>query len=825
VLPRGMSRRALVPLLVAWLAACGGDNQPPSLTIVPDQQVVVGESLVLVVTASDPDGDRLTFSAEGLPEVAQLTPRSKEEAVLTYSPSITDTQPGGRRYAVTLEVADGNGGVASQAFGLVVYPAFGVPTFDLPSGVVLNLAQEPDLSLNIIIKDDDSTDVDIAMTEAPEGAKLQRSGSKAALFHWRPDDAQRLVAVHRAVFTAQDESHPATTFILTLVLLNPEKQSGCPGTPPTVSHHAPADASTGGSLSLALAATDADSKVRAVSVFWTRGDPEGAYQEAPLVRVSDDAPTWSADLDTGSPDAGGTLVHYYFATTDNDDPTGVACDQTSRTPKSGWFTAAVYPSGASSDVCVDDDDEPDDNPGAAPTVTTGTYPGRRICGAEADVARVAASAGAQVSATIRYESAQGSLSLRLIDASGATLASGATSDPGVVTARLEQAPGDVFVEVSATDQTTRLGYALEIGLGVVQCEPDALEPNDSVADARSIDLGSFDDLRICSGEVDVFRVGTSPGQSLRFSVAFDARYGDLDMELRGADGTTVLGTAASAKSVEELTYTSPGGGDVFVRVYGVDGASNGYTLSVEDLGSGPLACPSDALGDNRSWEDAVAIFQGVYEGFTVCAGAPDWFAVDLNGGETLDILTEGTDGAAAPSIAIYTDPTGAPVASSSVGSDGLSDASYTIGGVGRLYYAVETSATVTGYAILQDVTDPGGACQPDRLEPNGAGAPIALGPGITTWLRLCDDADVDAFSVEVPPFTVVTIITGHVAGRGYTDLRLLGATGSELSTAVDQQDGAYIEVLVESGGLVTLQVEPFEIPAGGLGYDLAIFFD
>ncbi|TNF30238.1 MAG: hypothetical protein EP329_13905 [Deltaproteobacteria bacterium] len=820
-----MFRSALVPLLVASLAACGGDNQPPSLTIIPDQQVVVGDSFALVLTASDPDGDRLTFSGEGLPEGAQLTPRSRDEAVLTYSPSITDTQPGGRRYAVTIEAADGNGGVARQSFGLVVYPAFGIPTFDLPSGVVLNLAQESDLSLAITIKDDDSTDVDIAMTEAPEGAQLQRSGAKTALFHWRPDDDQRLVAVHRAVFSAQDESHAPTTFILTLVLLNPEKQSGCPGTPPTVSHHVPADATSNGSLPLNLTASDADSKVRVVSVHWTRGDPEGAYQEVPLTRDSSDGPGWGGNVDVGAPASGGTLVHYYFTTTDNDDPTGVACDQTSRTPKSGWFTAAIYPSGTSTDTCVDDGSEPDDNPGAAPTLTIGTYSGRRMCGAEADVARIADSAGGQVSATIRYEAAQGSLGLRLVDASGTTLVVGDASDAGVATARLDQAPGDVFVEVSANDQATRLGYTLEIGFGVVQCEADALEPNDTVAAARAVALGTYEDLRICSGEADVFRVATSPGQTLRIAASFDARYGDLDMELRASDGTTVLATAASARSIEELTYTSPSGGDVFVRVYGVDGASNGYTLSVEDLGSGPLACPSDALGDNRRPEDAAVIFGGVYEGFTVCSGAPDWFAIDLNGGETLEVLTEATDGGAAPTVAIYTDPTGTPVASSTTGSDGLADAAYTLGGQGRLYYAIETTAATSGYAMLQEVTDPVGACQPDRLEPNGAGSPRALDPGITTWLRLCDNNDVDAFAVDVPPFTVLTLITGHAPGQGYADLRLLGPNGAELSTAVDQQDGAYIEVLVESGGTVTVQVEPFEIGANGMGYDLAVFFD
>ncbi len=199
---------ALAPLLALALAfgGCADDNRAPSLALLLDQQVVVGETLRVVLTASDPDGDRLTFGVRGLPKGAQVTPRAAQEAVLVWSPLITDTQPGGRRYELDVEVDDGRGGKASQRVGLVAYPTFGVPTFDLPAGVVLNLAEDDALELLVEVKDDDSTEVDLQMTEGPAGARLQLADKKIAHFYWEPDDEQRKVAVHRAIFSARDES-------------------------------------------------------------------------------------------------------------------------------------------------------------------------------------------------------------------------------------------------------------------------------------------------------------------------------------------------------------------------------------------------------------------------------------------------------------------------------------------------------------------------------------------------------------------------------------------------------------------------------------------
>lgn len=822
-----LPRAALCALAAALAAgACGDDNHPPSLGILLDQQVVVGDSLSLVVTAKDDDGDKLDFSAKGLPPGAQLTQRAPSEAVLSYSPVITDTQPGGTRYDVTIEASDGRGGVARQRFGLIVFPAFGVPSFELPSGVVLNLADTDDLELFVTVKDDDDTDVEIDLDEAPDGATLERRGAKSALLHWRPSDAQREVAVYRAILSAHDGAHAPVTHVLTIVLLHAEKQAGCAGTPPTVRHTVPADAAlAAGGFPIEVEATDLDSVVQGVTVHWAVGDGTGAFQAALLAREAQGSPVWRGAVGVPAPAAGGELVHYYFTATDNDDPTGIDCDQTSRTPKSGFYTAAVYPAGGADGVCADDGSEPDQDAASAPKVKPGTIAGRRLCGADTDVMRVAADAGDTVTATVRWEAAHGALTLALRDAAGQTVASDADGGDGELSARWVAGEAqDVAIVVTGARADARIAYAVDVGVDAVECADDPAEPDSSAGGAVRVTEGVYPDRRICPGDSDWAVLAVSPGEAVRIAVAFDAKYGDLDVELRDADGETVLATAASEKSVEELTYRPTRAQDVYVRIYGVAGAQNGYTLTVAGADVAGV-CPEDGLGDNHEAEGAVTLFEDVYEGFVTCSGAPDWFVVALNGGERLDLLAQTADGGPAVTIDVFEDPAAAPVASS-FQDDDISDVSYTLPGEGALWYRVTTGAATQGYALLQDVTDPPGGCAPDRFEPNGLGAPAAVEPGIYTWARLCGDADVDVYAFEAAPYSLVTVITGHATGGGFTDVKVLAPDGHEVGSAIDEAYGAYVEVpLDEVGGTYRLVVEPYQVGAETLGYDFAIFVD
>ncbi len=75
-------------------------NSPPVLTAIVDQSVDEGNTLMLTLSATDPDADTLVFSATGLPGGATFVPETK-----TFQWSPDYTQSG--NYTIHFEVSDG----------------------------------------------------------------------------------------------------------------------------------------------------------------------------------------------------------------------------------------------------------------------------------------------------------------------------------------------------------------------------------------------------------------------------------------------------------------------------------------------------------------------------------------------------------------------------------------------------------------------------------------------------------------------------------------------------------------------------------------------
>ncbi len=818
---------ALAGLLA--LTACGDPNHPPSLALVEGRTLTVGDSLVLTLTATDPDGDPLTFTVDGLPAAAQVYPRSPTEAVLYWTPAITDTDPGGRRYDVLVRADDGRGGRAETTFALGVVAAEGAPAFKLPAGLVLNLAHESDLAMLVTVKDDDSVSVALALADAPAGARLDPEGNKTAYLYWKPDAAQRLTAVHRFVLTATDDAHPPVTHVLNVVLVNPELGAGCQGTAPLVLHDPPPDAALAdGPLTFDAHLSDADSLVAKALVRYSLSGPDGATQDLPLAPDPARPGVWTASLAPDALPLSGALVHYHLLVTDNDDPTGQACDRTTRFPKAGALTAAVYPPGAAPDACADDLAEPDATPAQAPTLPAGQPAARRLCGQDVDLTRITAPLGAQVLAQITRVPAHGPVRVRLLDDANQPLDE-AAGDAPVLTVRGQGDGAARFVEVAGLSADARLGYTLTVAVEQGACPADAHEPNDAPAAATPLTpdpTGAVAqaDLTLCPGDVDWYSLALAAGDQLTLTLAFEHASGDLDLELRAADGVTVLASGAGASSTEAVTWVAPTATTVLARVFGPLDAANGYTL-VAQVTDAAAACQDDLLAPNAAANQAATLPQGLYPNLALCPGADDWFALDLNGGETLDVLVQAHDDAAFD-LAAFTAPGGAPVATGQTDADGVTWLSWQAPGPGRVTYRLAGASPSGGraYDLYQTVQDPPGPCQPDRLEPNDTPAAAAdLAEGVHTWLRLCGDADDDYVRIQAPPFSTLVAMTSHEAGQGYADLLLYGPDGQLVDETLDPADGAFLETLLPQGGVYLLRVQPFQ--ATHLPYDLGVFLD
>jgi len=818
---RDAYRLLMSVMAVAGLAACGDANDPPKLAQVGDQQVTVGETMRLPITATDANGDRLRFSVSGLPDGAEIAAVGRDTALLVWSPLITDTAPGGLRYDAAIEASDGQGVTSRLTLGIIVFPSFGTPSFSVPAGAVINLANQSSFSLPIVVKDDDSTDVTISMRESPNGARLVPDGRKSAWFSWEPSAAQREIGVHRAIFVA-DDGATRVEHVLSLILLNAEQQAGCEGSPPTIAHDPPGDRFNSNKISFAVQATDSQSKVQSVVVQWTRQDvslssgniTHGAF---PLTRPASDGEAWVGELDVGSLTSSGALVHYYIVATDNDDTTGFACDLAARYPKTGYFSAAVYPNGASPSACVNDGAEPDDTTASAPTLGSTLATGRRLCPSDVDVIRLATTAGDQVQINIRWGAAQGALAARLMDGNGTTVAAGASATPGVMNIALEDAAdAPLYLDLKPSLPGIRLSYTADIRVGVAPCNDDGAEPDSSVATAKTLSADTSVQQAICPGDADYFRFEVAEGSTYRLSLAFEHRAGDLDLELLGPDGQTVLARAASERSLEEIEQFASAGGTWYARVSGVGAASNGYFLSLS-AGS-ENSCGRDTMSPNQSVATAKALFQDIYENLTVCAGAADWYRVDLNGDEDLAILTlTNTGGPIA--IDVFSDPLASPIATATQDGEGFVEFQQTLTR-GRYYYRVSVSGGDANYDLLQEIEDPPGPCQPDRFDAN---EPAAIGSGIQTRLRLCQANDVDVFQFDLAPFTNFSALTSHSQNDG-TNLRLRGPGGGEVAAGGAYGDGTYLETTVEAGGVYTLEIKAASGTAP-VSYDLAVFWN
>ncbi|KKQ47170.1 MAG: RTX family of calcium-binding protein, partial [Candidatus Yanofskybacteria bacterium GW2011_GWC2_37_9] len=114
-------------------------NQPPILSAIGAKSVNENETLTFTVSATDANGDTLTYSASGLPSGATFNPNSR---IFSFSPSYT--QAGS--YLVTFSVSDGKGGTDSEIVTVTVANTNRAPmanagnnqTVTLPEGTTLS---------------------------------------------------------------------------------------------------------------------------------------------------------------------------------------------------------------------------------------------------------------------------------------------------------------------------------------------------------------------------------------------------------------------------------------------------------------------------------------------------------------------------------------------------------------------------------------------------------------------------------------------------------------------------------------------------------------
>ena len=232
--------------------------------------------------------------------------------------------------------------------------------------------------------------------------------------------------------------------------------------------------------------------------------------------------------------------------------------------------------------------EPNDAPGVATPFEGSGSLQARVCGRDdQDWFALDAQAGDLLTIRLEFRHAQGDLDLYLYNGDLEEIARSQSSDNDefiqLQVERSDRYTLQVFgYEGASADYTLLVRRNSDPG----DCDEDAYEDNDVPEDAQPLGEVRVVSGRVCTGDDDLFAVELPAGVILNASLAFTHDAGDLDLELLDAEGAS-LATSDSSTDGEFIRHAIEREGRYTARIFGYEGASNSYTLSLELEGLAP----------------------------------------------------------------------------------------------------------------------------------------------------------------------------------------------------------------------------------------------
>jgi hypothetical protein len=261
-------------------------NRPPVLATIPDRTTSEETLLTFSASATDPDGDALTYALEpGAPTGASINPAS---GLFMWTPSEVQ---GPATNVINVRVVD-NGTpplTDTKSFAVIVNEVNTAPLVVTPTGrtidelttlVVTNMATDADLPTNAL-----TFSLDAGF---PAGATID---STSGVFTWRPNEAQGPGVYDIAVRVTDDGEPPladARTFTVTVNDVN---------SPPLLAAIPDQTVHAGSELVIAASATDTDIPTNVLTFGLEPGAPGGAG-----IDPANGVFTWTP----GEADVGGT---------------------------------------------------------------------------------------------------------------------------------------------------------------------------------------------------------------------------------------------------------------------------------------------------------------------------------------------------------------------------------------------------------------------------------------------------------------------------------------------------------------------------------------
>jgi len=235
-------------------------NCPPQITPTGNQFVAETTPLQFNVTATDPDGQTPTLSAQGLPSGANFTNNGNGTGTFSWTPSFGAGN--GSPYSVIFTAHDGAVG-ASTTTSIVVSATNRPPVLAAIGNRTVNEAQL--LQFTVSATDPDGVIPSLSAQGLPAGATFVASGNGAGMFSWTPNHQAAASSPYSVTFTASDGALSDTEQVsITVVNVNRA---------PVLTAIGNRTVSEGQLLQFSVTATDPDGQIPTWSA---QGLPSGA---------------------------------------------------------------------------------------------------------------------------------------------------------------------------------------------------------------------------------------------------------------------------------------------------------------------------------------------------------------------------------------------------------------------------------------------------------------------------------------------------------------------------------------------------------------------
>ena len=211
---------------------------PPIITSIPPTEVNVGGSFLYSVIARDAEGDPLNYRLLEAPEGATISSTTGE---ISWTPAADQLG----QQVIVIEVSDGFGGAATQAFSVLVGDGIVNLPPQLDSVAPRFTAVGSDYEYQIIATDPEATALSYAVSRGPDGLTVDANG----LVTWTPAANQTGQFVVTLVITDAGGASTVESFELDVLAENRA---------PVINSLAPAELFAGEEFQYDLLVTDAD---------------------------------------------------------------------------------------------------------------------------------------------------------------------------------------------------------------------------------------------------------------------------------------------------------------------------------------------------------------------------------------------------------------------------------------------------------------------------------------------------------------------------------------------------------------------------------------